>query len=272
MKHYKIPDGATIKVLSRKAHASLSSQGSVKDDQGKYSGKYFHLIDPDIVEDLKTLERKKLKLKEVHLTMLLPTKVAVYSFVEKLFRCIWGLQQNKAPLSVKHFFDFLDAQAEEMRITDPDVLHIWKTNSLPLRFWVNILKNPQFVFDLEKSPHLDGCLSVIAQAFMDSFSLSDTQLGKHTPTNKLYYKQIQDQPPVSDSEFRDFLQKESKKHENEFNEAAALKELYIFIQRYFTEVTPRIIRMLKTLHHVKVAVPGGVTVIKEIQTKRNKTF
>uniref|UniRef100_A0A8C6WVR0 Plexin cytoplasmic RasGAP domain-containing protein n=1 Tax=Neogobius melanostomus TaxID=47308 RepID=A0A8C6WVR0_9GOBI len=225
MKHYKIPDGATIKVLSRKAHASLSSQGSVKDDQGKYSGKYFHLIDPDIVEDLKTLERKKLKLKEVHLTMLLPTKVAVYSFVEKLFRCIWGLQQNKAPLSVKHFFDFLDAQAEEMRITDPDVLHIWKTNSLPLRFWVNILKNPQFVFDLEKSPHLDGCLSVIAQAFMDSFSLSDTQLGKHTPTNKLlygkempkykqevrlYYKQIQDQPPVSDSEFRDFLQKESK--------------------------------------------------------------
>lgn len=50
--------------------------------------------------------------------------------------------------------------------------------SLPLRFWVNILKNPQFVFDMEKTPNLDGCLSVIAQAFMDSFSLSETQLGK----------------------------------------------------------------------------------------------
>ena len=50
--------------------------------------------------------------------------------------------------------------------------------SLPLRFWVNILKNPQFVFDMDKSNHLDGCLSVIAQAFMDSFSLTDTQLGK----------------------------------------------------------------------------------------------
>lgn len=54
-------------------------------------------------------------------------------------------------------------------------------SSLPLRFWVNILKNPNFVFsDLEKTPHLDACLSVIAQAFMDSFSLSEQQLDKVT--------------------------------------------------------------------------------------------
>ncbi|XP_055009253.1 plexin-C1 [Boleophthalmus pectinirostris] len=271
MKHYKIPDGATIKVLSRKTRASLSNQLSVKDDQD-FSGKYFHLIDPDIVEDLKNPEKKKLKLKEVHLTKLLSTKVAVHSYVEKLFRCIWGLQYNRAPLAVKHFFDFLDAQAEDMKITDPDILHIWKTNSLPLRFWVNILKNPQFVFDLEKSPNLDGCLSVIAQAFMDSFSLSDTQLGKHTPTNKLlyakeipkykqevkvYYKQVQDQPSIPNSEFTAFLQKESKKHENEFNEAGALKELYKFIQRYFSEIQEKLeengapAELKEKLHHVK---------------------
>lgn len=54
--------------------------------------------------------------------------------------------------------------------------------SLPLRFWVNILKNPQFVFDIDKTPLLDGCLSVIAQTFMDSFSLLDQQLGKVTIT------------------------------------------------------------------------------------------
>lgn len=53
--------------------------------------------------------------------------------------------------------------------------------SLPLRFWVNILKNPDFVFsDMEKTPHLDGCLSVIAQAFMDSFSLVELHLDKVT--------------------------------------------------------------------------------------------
>lgn len=66
--------------------------------------------------------------------------------------------------------------------------------SLPLRFWVNILKNPQFVFDLEKTPHLDGCLSVIAQAFMDSFSLDERQLGKviytHTQTHTFSHTEI----------------------------------------------------------------------------------
>ncbi|XP_037099104.1 plexin-C1 [Syngnathus acus] len=254
LQHYKVPDGATIKVLSRK-NPSVSPQSSLKDDHD-FSGKYFHLIDPDVDQDRgKGPERKKLKLKEVHLTKLLSTKVAVHSFVENLFRSIWGLPNCRAPLAVKYFFDFLDSQAENMKIPDPDVLHIWKTNSLPLRFWVNILKNPQFVFDMDKSPHLDGCLSVTAQAFMDSFSLSDTQLGKHAPTNKLlyakdipkfkqevkaYYRQIREQPPITRAEFYNFLQEESKKHENEFNEGAALKELYKTIQRYFAEILAKL--------------------------------
>ncbi|XP_049617573.1 plexin-C1 [Syngnathus scovelli] len=254
LQHYKVPDGATIKVLSRK-NPSVSPQSSLKDDQN-FSGKYFHLIDPDVDQDRgKSPERQKLKLKEVHLTKLLSTKVAVHSFVENLFRSIWGLPNSRAPLAVKYFFDFLDSQAENMKIPDPDVLHIWKTNSLPLRFWVNILKNPQFVFDMDKSPHLDGCLSVTAQAFMDSFSLSDTQLGKHAPTNKLlyakdipkfkqevkaYYRQIREQPPISRAEFYNFMQEESKKHENEFNEGAALKELFKTIQRYFSEIVAKL--------------------------------
>ncbi|XP_008296178.1 plexin-C1 [Stegastes partitus] len=277
LKHYKVDDGATIKMLSRKNQPPLSPQGSLKDDEN-FSGKYFHLIDPDVEEDQrKNPERKKLKLKEVHLTKLLSTKVAVHSFVENLFRSIWGMLQNKAPHAVKYFFDFLDTQADNMKITDPDVLHIWKTNSLPLRFWVNILKNPQFVFDMEKTPHLDGCLSVIAQAFMDCFSLSEIQLGKHAPTNKLlyakdipqfklevktYYRQIREQSPMTDTEFKDFLQQESKKHENEFNEAAALKELYKFIQQYFTEIKEKLdqngapAELTEQLQHVKDSFDG----------------
>ncbi|XP_024228669.2 plexin-C1 isoform X2 [Oncorhynchus tshawytscha] len=271
LKHYKVPDGASIKVLS-KTHPSLSPQSSLKDDQN-YSTKYFHLIDPDIDQDQKkNPERKKLKLKEVYLTKLLSTKVAVHSFVENLFRTIWGTPNLKTPPAIKYFFDFLDAQGESKRINDSDVLHIWKTNSLPLRFWVNILKNPQFVFDMEKTPPLDGCLSVIAQAFMDSFSLAEKQLGKHDPTNKLlyakdisqykqevraYYKQVRDQPPISSSEFKEFLHKESKKHENEFNESAALRELYKYMQLYFDEIKLKLdqngapVELKEQLQHVK---------------------
>lgn len=48
--------------------------------------------------------------------------------MENLFRSIWGTPYAKAPHAVKYFFDFLDRQADAMRIADPDVLHIWKTN------------------------------------------------------------------------------------------------------------------------------------------------
>ena len=59
--------------------------------------------------------------------------------------------------------------------------------SLPLRFWVNMMKNPDFVFDINKSHIVDSCLSVVAQTFMDSCSMSDHRLGKDSPSSKLLY-------------------------------------------------------------------------------------
>ena len=60
-------------------------------------------------------------------------------------------------------------------------------NSLPLRFWVNFIKNPDFVFDIYKTTTVDSCLSVIAQTFMDSCSTSEHRLGKDSPSNKLLF-------------------------------------------------------------------------------------
>ncbi|XP_063165401.1 plexin-C1 [Candoia aspera] len=245
--HYEISDGATIKVFKKKQDLSAD---------GEYSEDYCHLILPDAeaakeTQNAKHKGKRKFKVKEMYLTKLLSTKVAIHSTVEKLFRSIWTLPNNKAPAAIKYFFDFLDAQAENKKITDPDVVHIWKTNSLPLRFWVNIVKNPQFVFDIKKTPHIDGCLSVIAQAFMDAFSLSEQQLGKEAPTNKLlyakdiplykeevkaFYKAIRDLPSLPRSELDEFLILESQKHENEFNEAEALNKIYQYIARYFDKI------------------------------------
>uniref|UniRef100_A0A803XYQ3 Plexin C1 n=1 Tax=Meleagris gallopavo TaxID=9103 RepID=A0A803XYQ3_MELGA len=227
-----------------------------------YSDEHCHLILPDSEanKDMKGSGHKgkqKFKVKEMYLTKLLSTKVAIHSVVENLFRSIWSLPNNKAPVAIKYFFDFLDTQAENKRITDPDVVHIWKTNSLPLRFWVNILKNPQFVFDVKKTSHIDGCLSVIAQAFMDAFSLAEQTMGKEAPTNKLlyakdiplykkevkaYYKAIRDLPPLTTSEVEEFLTQESKKHENEFNEEVALMEIYRYIVKYYDEIVSKLER------------------------------
>jgi len=50
--------------------------------------------------------------------------------------------------------------------------------SLLLRFWVNVIKNPEFLFDVHKTQIVDSCLSVVAQIFMDSCSLHEQRLGK----------------------------------------------------------------------------------------------
>ncbi|XP_003405310.1 plexin-C1 isoform X1 [Loxodonta africana] len=267
--HYEISNGSTIKVFKKIANFTSDVE---------YSEEHCHLILPDSeafqdVQGKRHRGKHKFKVKEMYLTKLLSTKVAIHSVLEKLFRSIWSLPNSRAPFAIKYFFDFLDAQAENKKITDPDVVHIWKTNSLPLRFWVNILKNPQFVFDIKKTPHIDGCLSVIAQAFMDAFSLTEQQLGKEAPTNKLlyakdiptykeevksYYKAIRDLPPLSSSEMEEFLTQESKKHENEFNEEVALTEIYKYIVKYFDEILNKLERergleeAQKQLLHVKV--------------------
>ena len=49
------------------------------------------------------------------------------------------------------------------------------------------MKNPDFVFDVHKSNIVDACLSVTAQTFMDSCSMSEHRLGKDSPSSKLLY-------------------------------------------------------------------------------------
>uniref|UniRef100_A0A3B3TNA9 Plexin A3-like n=1 Tax=Poecilia latipinna TaxID=48699 RepID=A0A3B3TNA9_9TELE len=123
--------------------------------------------------------------------------------------------------------------------------------SLPLRFWVNVIKNPQFVFDIHKSSITDACLSVVAQTFMDSCSTSEHRLGKDSPSNKLlyakdipnykswverYYRDISKMPSISDQDMDAYLVEQSRLHGNEFNTLSALNELYFYINKYKEEV------------------------------------
>uniref|UniRef100_A0A8B9GQ67 Plexin D1 n=1 Tax=Astyanax mexicanus TaxID=7994 RepID=A0A8B9GQ67_ASTMX len=248
--HYKIPEGASLAMSMKDKRENTLGRAKDLDTE-----KYVHLVPPhdELIEPKKShrhSHRKKV-LPEIYLTRLLSTKGTLQKFLDDLFQAILSIPQEKPPLAVKYFFDFLEEQADKRGITDPDTLHIWKTNSLPLRFWVNILKNPQFVFDIDKTDHMDACLSVIAQAFIDACSISDLQLGKDSPTNKLlyakeipeykkrvqcFYKQIQEMAPLSEQEMNAHLAEESRKYRNEFNTNLALTEIYKYAKRYRTQV------------------------------------
>uniref|UniRef100_A0A3B3WV98 Plexin cytoplasmic RasGAP domain-containing protein n=1 Tax=Poecilia mexicana TaxID=48701 RepID=A0A3B3WV98_9TELE len=102
-------------------------------------------------------------------------------FVDDVFVAILSTKRPP-PIAVRFFFDFLDDMAEKHGIDDPETVHIWKTNSLPLRFWVNILKNPQFVLDVQVTDSIDAVLSVIAQTFIDSCTTSEHKVGRVGPS------------------------------------------------------------------------------------------
>jgi len=132
-------------------------------------------------------------------------------------------------------------------VDDPGVVYSWKNNSLPLRVWVNIIKNPDFVFDVEKSSTVDSCLSVIAQTFMDACSPSEPRLGKDSPSNKLlfakdipryremvatFYRDVRQLPPVSDQDLNSYMATLSKSYAQEFNVLAAVRELLCYVVKY----------------------------------------
>jgi plexin A len=157
---------------------------------------------------------------EIYLPRMLSTKTILQQFVDDLFNSIFTLSHppisptnfpqtptvnsfqlkstlyapgsESLPLPIKYIFDFLDNEALNAKISDPDVVHTWKNNSLALRFWVNLIKNPEFIFDINKSAIVDSCLSVIAQAFIDGCSSSDNKPTINSPTSKLLYnKEVQ---------------------------------------------------------------------------------
>ena len=98
---------------------------------------------------------------EIFLTYLMTVKTALQPFVDTLVDAVFNEQQP--PPAVRFLFHLLDEQASKHNITDPRVVHIWKSNALPLRFWVNLIKNPDFLMHVNRTRTVDSGLSTVAQ-------------------------------------------------------------------------------------------------------------
>ncbi|NWH47612.1 PLXA2 protein, partial [Fregata magnificens] len=215
--------------------------------------KVWHLVKNHDHGDQKEGDRGSKMVSEIYLTRLLATKGTLQKFVDDLFETLFSTvhRGSALPLAIKYMFDFLDEQADKHGIHDTDVRHTWKSNCLPLRFWVNVIKNPQFVFDIHKGSITDACLSVVAQTFMDSCSTSEHRLGKDSPSNKLlyakdipsykswverYYADIAKLPAISDQDMNAYLAEQSRLHSAEFNVLSALNEIYSYVSKYSEEL------------------------------------
>ncbi|NXD09615.1 PLXB2 protein, partial [Nothocercus nigrocapillus] len=259
--HYNVRDGATL-ILS-KMGISQQPEDNQQDVPGERhalledENKVWHLVRPvDELDEgkskrgsVKEKERTK-AITEIYLTRLLSVKGTLQQFVDNFFHSVLN-SNHVVPPAVKYFFDFLDEQAEKHDIKDEDTIHIWKTNSLPLRFWVNILKNPHFIFDVHVHEVVDASLSVIAQTFMDACTRTEHKLSRDSPSNKLlyakeisnykkmvedYYKGIRQMVPVSDQDMNTHLAEISRAHTDSLNTLVALHQLYQYTNKYYDEI------------------------------------
>ncbi|XP_059361137.1 plexin-B2-like [Carassius carassius] len=255
--HYNVRDGATL-VLSRVLHTQQSFDQNQDNHEERNAlledDKVFHLVRPaDELDEVKS-KRGSMKDKattkaitEIYLTRLLSMKGTLQQFVDDFFRSVLS-SGTVVPPAVKYFFDFLDEQAQKHDNVDDETIHIWKTNSLPLRFWVNILKNPHFIFDVHVTEVVDASLSVIAQTFMDACTKSEHKLTRESPSNKLlyakeistykkmvddYYKGIRQMVPVSDQDMNTHLAEVSRSHTDKLNTQVALHQLYQYASKYY---------------------------------------
>uniref|UniRef100_A0A8D9FIT0 Plexin-A1 n=1 Tax=Cacopsylla melanoneura TaxID=428564 RepID=A0A8D9FIT0_9HEMI len=258
LNHYKVPDGAHLTLrecnTSNPESKTANMNKMKRKSYSKIIDQKWHLVKQHDNPNHEKGERSNKMVSEVYLTRLLTTKGAVQQFVDDLFRKIFNSTNHGSavPLAVKNMFDFLDKQELEHDITDAEVVHTWKSNALPLRFWVNLIKNPDFLFDIHKSNTLDTCLGVLAHTFMDSCSTSDPKFDQNLPSSDIlyakdipaykekvqqYYSDIKSLPVISDEQLNAKLAEESELHESELSTNSALNELYKYATKYNEQLT-----------------------------------
>uniref|UniRef100_A0AC35GW44 Plexin cytoplasmic RasGAP domain-containing protein n=2 Tax=Panagrolaimus sp. PS1159 TaxID=55785 RepID=A0AC35GW44_9BILA len=140
---------------------------------------------------------------EVYLTRLLTCKGTIQNFVTDFFDSIMITHSyDRVPVVLKYVLDFLDREAERNGVIDQDIIHAWKTNAIVLRFWMQLIHNPDCLFDIQRQHCLDASLVVIGQTLMDAFSQSDYPLGKESPSSKLLFaKDIARYRPIANNMF-----------------------------------------------------------------------
>ncbi|XP_041460689.1 plexin-A2-like [Lytechinus variegatus] len=308
LSHYQVMEGATVYLLqaqgssgslhsnhssparsysnvnvSFNAQTPASSMSPMITLDYENANRMWHLVKPQDHQQLENGVTDRKMMAEIYLPRLLTTKTILHKFVDDLVTTVFILNDgNSLPLAIKYLFDFLDEQAHENGITDPAIIHAWKSNSLPLRFWVNLIKNPDMIFDIHKADTVDSCLSVVAQCVMEACSVSEQQLNKNSPASKLlyakdiptykeyvsqYYRDIQSMPVISDQDMNAMLAEHSQRHHYDFHMLSALNELYFgYACKYRSE-------LITALDEDSTAIKQGhAEKIEDIERIMSKSF
>ncbi|XP_071784059.1 plexin-B-like [Asterias amurensis] len=197
------------------------------------------------------------KIKEISFPRLMSTKGIVQKYVDDMFNTI--LSVESAPKAIKYLFDFFDSQAirHDLEESDPEITHIWKSNILPLRFWSNAIKHPDYIFDILPSRSVGASMDVIGQLFHDVHDTKTHKLGQESSVNKLlygrekqkyqhvvedFYNGVRDLSPVPTQELNKELYKACENFTGLFSKLDTLERLWNIVNKF----NPKILDVLES--------------------------
>jgi plexin A len=243
LEHYGIKNKAVVSLVPKQ----YGKQNSLVKNSSSGDGMLRHL---DSNADQSTNMASRKTVPEVFLTRLLSTKGTLKKFIDDSFQSVLTVE-NRFPCTIKWLFDLFDEFEKDNLKESDDIIHQWKANSVFVRFWISLLKNPDLLYDIERTEATDENLAVIAQALSCACNGSEMSMTKESPTHKLlfakeiserntqlytFFKDVRNLPTVPEQEFNFYMTQLSQRSRDHFNKEAALNEILIYVCQYYNAI------------------------------------
>ncbi|CAC5383458.1 unnamed protein product [Mytilus coruscus] len=262
LKHYKVSDNCRMALMYKQideeevyANSSGFRTESVtseditllvsSNDEGEDSEtQKWHL--PNLPDDIKS--NRESDFGDIFLNRLFHTKLLLTDYIDSTFEGL--IDSQSLSISIRYFLCMLDKFGNDYKI-ESDVLQAWKNECYAARVWAPLIGKPDILFDVNVPGHVEPCLDILRQVFVESFTQTAHKVNKESPPQKLlFHKDIPRYrkliapffirvEPVNDKEFWSELEEISntQKAELKFSRQSTLHHLYnLFIGKYKSEI------------------------------------
>ncbi|XP_071500935.1 plexin-A4-like [Diadema antillarum] len=222
--------------------ARIRDYTKIQTREGGY--RLWHLVPEEQMNTDAPQSRTKLD-KEFSAPHLLVTKKTIEPFLNNFLSTILN-KPEETPVTIKYLFDFFDEMAGQHCGGNEKIgecAEAWKSNSLPLHYWVTTLTHPSYVFDMRQSRCADQSVSVLANMLDNAFkkvipekkedsSLNRVLFVKDLPgyikTISEYYRNIASRFTPTDREMHVEYDRIGQEFAGLFSRVGTLKQLYEF--------------------------------------------
>ncbi|CAG2229170.1 PLXNA [Mytilus edulis] len=201
---------------------------------------------PNLPDDIKS--NKETDFGDIFLNRLFHTKLLLSDYIDSTFEGLIDSQSLSIP--IRYFLCMLDKFGNDYKI-ESDVLQAWKNECYAARVWAPFIAKPDILFDVNVPGHVEPCLDILRQVFVESFTQTAHKVNKESPPQKLlFHKDIPRYrkliapffvrvEQVNEQEFWSELEEISntQKEELKFSRQSTLHQLYnLFIGKYRSDI------------------------------------